>query len=92
MSARGGDLGWFERKGPEIDEPLLAAAWELKVGEMAKPMEGSRGWHILKVTDREPARFTFFGAKERVVGQLTRDRLEKLIEQLRAKANIVKYL
>jgi len=91
-SAGGGDRGWFPRKGTDADEPLISTAWALKVGEFTKPIEGARGWHILKVTDREPARFTFFGSKPGVIQQLTRERLEAVLEELKGKAKISKFL
>jgi parvulin-like peptidyl-prolyl isomerase len=91
-AARGGDRGWFERKASEADEELLSAAWDLKVGEYTEPIRGQRGWHVLKVTDREPARLTFFGAKPRVKKALTRERVDQLIEELKAKAKIEKML
>ena len=91
-SARGGDRGWVERKGPEADEDLRVAAWKLKVGETTAPMQGNQGWHILKVTDREPARLTYFGSKPNVIAELTRRRLKAILDELKAKANIQKYL
>ena len=91
-SNAGGRRGWFERKGPEVDEELMAGAWALKVGEVTKPIQGSQGWHILKVNDREPARFTFFGAKQRVVKELTRRRLTTMLDELKAKAKIEKFI
>jgi len=91
-SSAGGHRGWFERKGPEVDDELISAAWALKVGEITKPIKGSQGWHILKVNDREPARFTFFGAKQRVVKELTRRRLTALLDDLKAKAKIEKFI
>jgi parvulin-like peptidyl-prolyl isomerase len=93
---QGGDEGWVTRKGlpqqplPEEDEPLIAAAWAMKVGEFSKPIQGPRGWHILKVLDREPARLTFFGAKPNVIQELTRRRVKALLDQLKSKATIEK--
>ena len=91
-SARGGDRGWITRKGPEEDEPLRAAVWKLKVGQFTKPIKGKQGWHILKVTDREPARFTYFGAKPYVIRYLVNKKFRAILEKLRAKANIRKFL
>lgn len=85
-----GDRGWFTRKGAEEDEPLIAAAWNLKVGEFTKPIQGARGWHILKVTDREPARFTPFGARPNVIAELIRRRIATILDELKAKATIVR--
>jgi len=87
-----GDRGWVVRKGADVDEPLLAAARPLKVGEITAPIQGARGWHILKVSDREPAYLTFHGAKPRVTNELVRRRMEALLEELRKAAKIEKYL
>ncbi len=89
-SQLGGDRGWFTRKGSEEDEPLMAAAWNLKVGEFTKPIQGARGLHILKVTDREPARFTPFGARPNVIAELIRRRVAIILDELKAKATIVR--
>ncbi len=91
-SARGGDRGWITRKGPEADETLRAAVWKLKVGQFTEPVKGKEGWHILKVTDREPARFTYFGAKPDVVRYLVNKKFRAILDKLRAKANIRKFL
>jgi len=89
----GGDRGWFTRKNPratEDDEPLMAAAWALKVGQHTKPVQTARGWHVLKVTDREEARLTRFGARPNVIGELIRRRVTAILDELKAKATIVR--
>ena len=90
--AKGGQRGWFRRKGPEVDEPLIEAAWKLKVGELTKPIRGVRGWHILKITAREPAYLTFQGCKARIRQELTRKRLEAILDDLKAAAKIERLL
>ncbi len=89
---RGGDRGWFRRKGPEVDEPLIEAAWKLKPGEITKPIRGARGWHILKVTEREPAYLTYFGCKRGIRQELTRSKLEAILDGLKAGAKIERLL
>ena len=89
---RGGDRGWFRRKGPDVDEELLGNAWTLKAGELTKPIKGIRGWHILKITEREPAYLTYFGSKRGIRQELTRSRLEALLEDLKAAAKIERLL
>ena len=91
-SQRGGERGWFRRKGPEVDEPLISAAWTLKIGEFTKPIRGVRGWHVLKVAEREPAYFTFQGCKARIRQELTRERLEAILDKLKAGAKIERLL
>jgi len=89
---QGGERGWFRRKGPEVDEPLIEAAWGLKVNEVTKPIRGVRGWHILKVTEREPAYLTFFGCKRGIEQELTRRKLEARLDDLKAAAKIERML
>jgi len=90
--ARGGDRGWFQRKGPEVDEPLIGAAWKLEAGKCSKPIRGAQGWHVLKVTKREPPRFTYFGCKQRILQELTRRRLKTILDELKAKAKIERFI
>ena len=91
-SAKGGERGWFRRKGPEVDEPLIDAAWMLKVGEITKPIRGVRGWHVLKVAAREPAYLTFQGCKANIRQEITRRRLEAVLDDLKAAAKIERLL
>ncbi|MBF0610920.1 MAG: hypothetical protein G8345_14595 [Magnetococcales bacterium] len=50
-AANGGDMGWQEMGsiGPEL-RPVIAG---LKVGEVSQPLKSERGWHILKLKERE---------------------------------------
>ena len=52
---RNGDLNYFERKGlPTISEKFEAAATALKVGEISEPVLTKRGYHLIRLTDRQP--------------------------------------
>ena len=53
--SRGGDLGLLSRKGGVMfDEAFEAAAAQLPLQTPSEPVLSSHGWHILKVTDRQP--------------------------------------
>jgi parvulin-like peptidyl-prolyl isomerase len=50
-SPRGGDLGYFERKG--IIEPFALAAFAIKPGSISNVVETPYGMHLIQVTDRK---------------------------------------
>lgn len=51
----GGELGWFPRRGV-MAEAFAQAAFALKPGEMAGPVETEFGYHLILCTGREPGK------------------------------------
>jgi len=49
---KGGDIGFFQRKGSLVEE-FAEAAFSMKVGEISEPVKTQFGYHIIKVTDKE---------------------------------------
>src|SRR5690606_13769604 len=49
-----GELGWFTAL--QMVYPFENAAYETQVGEISPVVRTSYGYHIVKVTDRRPAR------------------------------------
>jgi peptidyl-prolyl cis-trans isomerase C len=47
----GGDLGYFS--APEMVPAFSKAAFELKKGEISKPIKTDFGWHIIRLEDRK---------------------------------------
>lgn len=57
-AARGGDLGWWELKDVALPELALALA-NLPPGQIADEVRSERGYHILKMEEREGQRVHF---------------------------------
>ena len=88
----GGDLDFFPRQGPP--EPIVAAAFPLKKGELAKePVRTEMGYHIIKLTDRRDAKTnTFDESKELIKTRLGWDRkrgfIDGVLAELRTKSKV----
>lgn len=53
---KGGDFGWLTAKLPSGFYDFENAMYNLKEGEISETIRTPLGWHIIKVTDRRPAR------------------------------------
>ncbi len=85
---QGGELGWFS---PDQMVPEFAGAVEkMKKGEISQtPVKSQFGWHIIKLEDTRIAPPpTFAQLKPQLEAQYRRAAIEKLIQNLRAKAKI----
>ena len=52
---QGGDINYFERKGvPLISEDFESKVAKLSVGEISEPILTSRGYHLVRLTSRQP--------------------------------------
>ena len=76
---KGGDLGFFERRMmvQEFDE----AAFNLEVGQVSSVVKTNFGYHIIKVTDKEPYP-TFEADKENLKNLLKRSRYNDLYAEM----------
>lgn len=91
-SAKGGDLGYFEkgRMVPEFSE----AAFSMKVGDVSDVVETQFGYHIIKLTDMKEAGVSAFeDEKDNIMEMLKvgkeREFGQAYVERIKAEANIV---
>lgn len=81
---KGGDLGFFsrERMVPEFAD----AAFAMKKDEVSKPVRSAFGYHVIKVTDRQPPRTVpLTEARENIKTFLETDKRRQAASQLIAK-------
>jgi len=79
-SVNGGDLGYFQW-GRMVDE-FQKAVFDMKVGELSKPVRTMYGFHIIEVTDRRPVeRKTFEEEKAAIKENLRRVKMTQLREE-----------
>ncbi|HKY94786.1 MAG TPA: peptidylprolyl isomerase, partial [Kiloniellales bacterium] len=88
-AASGGDLGWFGRA--ELQPQAVAAeAFSLPVGQYSRqPLETEIGWVLVKVLERRMAEpLSKQELAHRIRKELGRLAIDKLLVELRAKAEI----
>jgi len=94
-SPQGGDLGYFIKgQGASAFEDK---AFSMNVGDISDPVETQLGFHIIKVTDKKPARtLTFDESKQKIMDYLKFQQIQKGIaelgEKLRKEAKIEIFL
>lgn len=85
---KGGDLGFFPRKGT-MAEPFAEAAFKLKVGEISEPVLTEFGFHIITVTDvKNGKEVKFEDVKDKVEETYVDDQIQNLIKKQLSEAKI----
>lgn len=92
-AAQGGDLGFFNRQSPLVDE-LKEAAFALDVGAISEPVRTAFGYHLIQVTERRVAEGEDFEAaraeiEERLRRERGEERLQEWLAARREESNIV---
>lgn len=84
----GGELGWFNQ-GQMIPD-FFNAVMQLKKGEITKePVKTEFGWHIIQLEDERPLRAPSFDEVKGNIRQMVQqERVDALVKDLRAKANV----
>lgn len=86
---KGGDLGWFPPA--RMVEPFRNAVTKLPKGVFTTvPVQTQFGWHVIRMDDvRDAPPPAFDTVKEDLRGALQKEAINKLVNDLRAKAKIV---
>ena len=72
-AATGGDLGYFTRD--QMVREFAEAAWSMKVGDLSEPVRSPFGFHVIKLTDVQPAReLTLEEARPQILEALKQNR------------------
>ena len=84
---QGGMLGFFGKGQmvPQFEE----AAFNLKKGDVSKPVQSQFGWHVIKVEDRrQKPPPSFDEVKDRLIGSMVQTKAQNIAGELRGKAKI----
>ncbi|MGB9731864.1 MULTISPECIES: peptidylprolyl isomerase [Calditerrivibrio] len=79
-AANGGDLGFFPR-GAMVKE-FENVAFSTPVGKYSEPFKTQYGYHIVKVTEKRPAKtYTYEEVSKHIEGKLRMDKLKSILDK-----------
>jgi peptidyl-prolyl cis-trans isomerase C len=93
--AQGGDLGYFQRG--QMVPPFEQAAFALAVGQTSDLVTSDFGFHIIRVTDKQPGRTQTLDEvrpeiEQYLVGQNREQQTRLFVEALKAKGKVEIYI
>jgi len=84
----GGDIGFFQRKGSIVEE-FAVVAFAMEVGKISEPVKTQFGYHIIKVTEKEPGKEVKYADVADMVDFVYMQlKTESLLKELHDKAKI----
>ena len=86
-SEDGGDIGFSRYDGPNSIS-IMSQAFSLKQGEVSQPFQTPFGMHLITVLEIRPGQFVLEDVRPQVYQQLEIQAWNKLISDLKPKANI----
>ncbi|MEZ4911332.1 MAG: peptidylprolyl isomerase [Saprospiraceae bacterium] len=87
-AAKGGDMGYYTAKLPSGFYELENALYKTKVGEISDIVKTKIGYHIVKVTDKRPAR-GIMSVSHIMVGQHQKELADSIVYALRTGSDFV---
>ena len=94
-SSKEGDLGFFSRG--QMVKPFEDVAFAMKVGAVSNIVETRFGYHLIKVTDKQPeTKLAYVDVKERLEQHLKQQKVQQeisaYVDKLKVDAKVVKYM
>ncbi|MDF1752414.1 MAG: peptidylprolyl isomerase [Verrucomicrobiales bacterium] len=88
----GGDLNWFSRK--RVPDEFAKVVFDQTVNQIGEPFKTKIGWHLVEVTDHQPARPVNFEdvaeeIKIHLLNEQKVDKVNELLGKLRKVAHII---
>lgn len=84
---RGGDIGFVARRGVML-EPFAATLFQLKPGEISRPVATSLGVHLIQAGERKPGTKDIKESMQQIQQLAAEEVLKQLINDQRARAKI----
>jgi peptidyl-prolyl cis-trans isomerase SurA len=81
-ASQGGDLGFFPRKGVNV-ESFARAAYDLKRGDVSQPVVTQFGVHLIQVTNVRPGTRTWTHSREQLQTAVANDLFRQLADEER---------